>query len=334
MPLAGVTVDVSGSAAQALTDAGGGFHLTGLPMSFVTLRLTRAGFEPLEYRVQPTAFASAEPAEIAMVRITVPRALGPDEILAVQQAMGNPAIVGAWKVAMADPVSAEVRLDALLTWRAQLGDQPRLGFFAPWITVSGDDGMLAVPPSGHVCGAFAAAERGQGIQRSGANLRLRHAEGVTLPINDAEQAGLNPAGVNAIRAFPGRGLRVHGTRTLGADPAMRFLTTRRILDAVEKSLERALQWMVFEPNNVMTRAAAEQSASRFLDRLWRAGVLAGAAPAAAYRVKCDLENNPDEGREAGRLVIDIGIAPAEPYEFILFRLGAAMDAVKVTETPS
>ncbi|MBE3638364.1 phage tail sheath C-terminal domain-containing protein [Mangrovicoccus algicola] len=332
--LAGVAVDASGPGGQTVTDAAGVFRLQGLPLAFVTLRLSLAGYEPLEYRLQPTAYAGSEPAEIVMTRIPLPRALSAQEVLRVQRQMADPAVTGPYKIAVLDAPSAGCLPDRILTWRTQLGDLPRAGLFAPWLDVAAPDGVIAVPPSGHVCGAFAAAERGGGIQRSGANLRLRHAEGATLAIGDAEQAGLNPAGVNAIRAFPGRGLRIHGTRSLGADPAARFLTTRRILDAVEKSLERALGWIVFEPNSLLTRAAAKQSASRFLDRLWRAGVLAGAAADAAYRVKCDQENNPAGGRAAGQLVIDIAIAPAEPYEFVLFRLGAAMEAVKVTESPS
>lgn len=329
-----VRILAAGTGQETLSDAAGGFALQGLPAGFVTLRLSRDGYEPLEYRVQPLPYAPAAPvADIAMRRITVPRALGRAEIAEVQGALGNPARVGPYKVAMIDPPFADADAGDLLAWRAGLGDAPRLGLFGPWLRVAArGGGVIAVPPSGHVCGAFAAAERAEGLQRSGANIALRHCEGVTRQIDDAAQAGLNPAGVNAIRAFPGRGIRLHGTRSLAADPALRFLTVRRILDATEKSLERALQWMVFEPNSLFTRQAVDTTARALLDRLWRAGVLAGSAPEAAYTVKCDLENNPDESRAAGRLVVDIGIAPAEPYEFILFRLGAALDAVKVTET--
>ncbi|MGS4947718.1 phage tail sheath C-terminal domain-containing protein [Meridianimarinicoccus sp. RP-17] len=331
--LGGVTIEAAGLGQQVVTDAAGRFALTGLPLSFVTLRLSRDGFEPLEYRVQPSPFASSAGQEITMTRITVPRALGTDEIATVQAALGNPVEVGPYKVAIVDPVTAAARLDDLLTWRSRLGDQPRLGFCAPWLRVGlPGGGVTEVPPSGHVCGAFAAAERDRGIQRSGANLALRHCEGVTLAIDDAAQAGLNPVGINAIRAFPGRGIRLNGTRSLGADPEARFLSVRRILDTIEKSLERALHWMVFEPNTLMTRAAVASTARVFLDQLWRDGVLAGDAPEAAFSVKCDEENNPADSREAGQLVVDIGVAPAEPYEFILFRLGAAHDAVKVTET--
>jgi hypothetical protein len=160
---------------------------------------------------------------------------------------------------------------------------------------------------------------------------LGYAEGVMLEFNDVENGMLNPIGINAIRTIAGRGTRPWGTRSLSADPEWQFLTARRIVDAIEKSMERALQWMVFEPNSLMTRHAVATTSRTFLAALWRDGILAGAKADHAYTVKCDLENNPDESRATGRLIVDIGVAPTTPLEFIFFRLGHEMDATKVTE---
>jgi phage tail sheath protein FI len=209
-----------------------------------------------------------------------------------------------------------------------------MGIFAPWLTLpaldaSGD--RLTCPPSGHVCGAFAAAELTVGIHRTGANLHLRYVDGTTLTIGDEEQAGLNPVGINAIRAFPGRGIRAFGSRTLSSDPAWRFLTARRVVDAVERSLARALQWMVFEPNNLITRQSVTATASTLLGMLHREGILAGTTPEEAYAVRCDEENNPESTRDAGGLVVDVAVAPSSPYEFVVFRLGRTYDALDVTE---
>lgn len=336
VPLAGVAVDAAGPGGVAVTDAAGTFALSGIEEGLVTLRLSRTGFEPVEFLAQSSPFASAPPVRISLTRIATPRPLGPDAVLTVQRAMADPTRVGPYKVAILDPPAALSRLDEISTWRARLGDDARLGFFAPWLTVPVPDtstgGLLACPPSGHVCGAFAAAETTIGIHRTGANLPLRYVEGTTLAIDDAEQAGLNPVGINAIRAFPGRGIRIFGTRSLASDPEWRFLTARRIVDAIERTLERALHWMVFEPNTLITRHAVATAAGTLLGRLHRDGVLAGAAPEAAFSVKCDLENNPEEGRAAGRLVVDIAVAPTNPYEFVLFRLGHTYDALHVTET--
>jgi uncharacterized protein len=40
----------------------------------------------------------------------------------------------------------------------------------------------------------------------------------------------------------------------------------------------------------------------------------------AYYVKCDEETNPPEVRDVGQLVIEIGIAPVKPAEFVIFRI--------------
>ncbi len=333
--LAGVEVDVEGPGGRARTGADGQFSLSGIRLGLVTLRLTRPGYEPLEHLAQSISFAPDSAERITMNRISLPQALPETEVLLIQQDLANPEKVGPYKIAILDAPAPDAENDALLTWRARLGDSARMAFFAPWLRVpdaAAEGGVIACPPSGHVCGAIAAAEIVGGMSLSGANLALRHADGVTRAIGDAEQAGLNPAGINAVRSFPGRGTRVFGARTLSSDPSWRYLTARRIVDAIEKTLERALHWMVFEPNNLITRHAVSTTAASFLDRLWRAGILAGDRAEAAYSVKCDLENNPDESRAEGKLVADIAVAPTKPYEFILFRLGHARDAIKVTET--
>ncbi|AXQ96268.1 phage tail sheath C-terminal domain-containing protein [Cereibacter azotoformans] len=336
-PLAGVEVDVLGPGGRTRTDAEGVFLATGIPVGLATLRLSKDGYIPAEVVVQAEGHVPAAPVTLSMAPLTLPRALVADEVLRVVAAMTDPALVGPYKVAVVDPPRPDATLDDLRAWRARLGESNRMAFVAPWLRLPpegagpGPGGLPVCPPSGHVCGAFARAELSVGIHRTGANLPLRHVEAPTLEIDEAAHGLINPEGINAIRSFAGRGIRLYGTRTLSADPEWRYLTARRVVDAIEKTLERGLHWMVFEPNDLMTRHAVAQSAVALLDRLWREGVLAGSAPAEAYGVKCDIENNPEEGRATGQLVVDVAVAPTAPLEFILFRLGNALDALKVTE---
>lgn len=333
-PVAGAAIDVTGPGGQTTTDADGRFAVAQIALGLVTLRITKPGFEPLEVLVQSSAF-ELPPQPFELQPRTQPRALTEIEIVEVAQALANPALVGPYKIAIVDPPGPDTRLDELRSWRSRLGDDMRFGLFGPWLRIAGPAGaeaeLVSMPPCGHVCGAFAAAEREGGIHRSGANRPLRFVEGLTLAIDEAEQGVLNPAGINAIRAFPGRGIRANGSRTLSSDPEWRFLTSRRIVDAIEKTLESSLAWVVFEPNNLLTRHTVTVTVATFLNLLWRNGVLAGAKPEAAYTVKCDSDNNSEADQAEGRLTVDIGVAPAEPYEFVLFRLGHAQDALKVTE---
>jgi phage tail sheath protein FI len=58
----------------------------------------------------------------------------------------------------------------------------------------------------------------------------------------------------------------------------------------------------------------------FLTGLWRSGALFGASPDQAFYVKCDAETNPPESIDEGKLVVEVGLAPVKPAEFVIFRI--------------
>ncbi|MBQ6483153.1 MAG: phage tail sheath family protein, partial [Anaerolineaceae bacterium] len=135
-----------------------------------------------------------------------------------------------------------------------------------------------------------------------------------------EQDTLNPNGVNCIRAFPGRGIRVWGARTLSSDPAWRYINVRRLYNYVEKSIENGTQWVVFEPNDRALWSRVDRDITAFLRGVWRDGALFGNTPSEAFYVKVDDELNPPESRDLGRLIIEIGMCPVKPAEFVIFRI--------------
>lgn len=328
-PLSGVQIQVAGTARQTRTGPDGGFTLSRVPDGVVLLRLRSEGYAPLDVPVQSTPFTTTPPVTLTMSRLATARKLPDDEMLTVQRAMCDPTTVGDHKVALLDPPRADARLDELLSWRSRLGEAPR-GFFAmPWLLLP--DRSVPCPPAGHLAGAFAAAELAAGIHHGGANRPLRYVQDTTLVIDDLTQQQLNPVGINPVRSFPGRGHRLHGARSLSTDPAWRFITVRRLLDAIEKSLLRLLEPVVFEPNNELLWQCATTTVEAFLARLHRAGMLAGNSAAAAFTVLCDEQVNPPAVRDAGRLVIEVAVAATVPYEFITFRIGNAFDAVTITE---
>ena len=141
-----------------------------------------------------------------------------------------------------------------------------------------------------------------------------------MRITRGEHDQLNPNGVNCIRAFPGRGVRVWGARTLSSDPEWRYLNVRRLFNYVEQSILRGTDWVVFEPNDERLWDAVKRTVTMFLRRVWRDGALFGANANEAFFVKCDAENNPPETRDVGQLMIDVGIAPVKPAEFVVFRI--------------
>ena len=61
----------------------------------------------------------------------------------------------------------------------------------------------------------------------------------------------------------------------------------------------------------------------FLDQtgsLWMQGALVGATPDQAFFILCDESNNPASSVDEGKLVVDVGIAPVKPAEFVVFRI--------------
>ena len=142
---------------------------------------------------------------------------------------------------------------------------------------------------------------------------------------------LNPVGINCIRAFPGRGIRIWGARTLSSDPAWRYLNVRRLFNYVEESILEGTQWVVFEPNDLRLWQRVKRTINAFLLRTWRDGALFGATPEEAFYVKCDAETNPPEVIDAGQLVVEIGIAPVKPAEFVIFRIAQFSGGAAVSE---
>jgi len=194
-------------------------------------------------------------------------------------------------------------------------------YYFPWIQVyDPDKGNIFVPPSGHIAGVYSRTDSERGVHKAPANEIIRGALGLKYNVSKGEQDLLNPKGINAIRFMNGA-IRIWGARTLSSDPSWRYINVRRLFIMVESSIERATQWVVFEPNDHRLWKRVQRTIASFLTLLWRNGALMGTAPEQAFYVKCDEETNPPEVIDAGQLVVEIGLAPVKPAEFVIFRIG-------------
>ncbi|MCA1222333.1 phage tail sheath family protein [Streptomyces sp. 8L] len=227
------------------------------------------------------------------------------------------------RVAVIDPPPG-LNANEVRTWRQETAgyDSKYAAVYYPWIKVfdpaTGQARM--VPPSGHVSGIWARNDFERGVHKAPANEVVRGAVDLENQITRGEQDLLNPVGVNCIRAFPGRGIRIWGARTLSSDPAWRYINIRRYFNYLEESILIGTQWVVFEPNDQALWARIRRNVSAFLVNEWRNGALFGSRPEDAFYVKCDAETNPEESVDLGRVVCEIGIAPVKPAEFVIFRL--------------
>lgn len=179
---------------------------------------------------------------------------------------------------------------------------------------------IFAPPSGGVAGVWGRVDDTRGVHKAPANEIFRSATGLRYKLTDAEQELLNPKGINCIREFVGRGIRVWGARTFSSDPEWKYINVRRLFCMMERTIQHGTNWAVFEPNTRQLWKKIERTITAFLLRLWRDGALFGDTPEEAFYIRCDDELNPPESIDAGYVIIEIGVAPAKPAEFVVFRI--------------
>jgi phage tail sheath protein FI len=210
-------------------------------------------------------------------------------------------------------------------WRNYINfDSSYAALYYPWIKIADLSGSGSttkmVPPSGHVVGVYNRTDSERGVHKAPANEILRGAIDLELKLSRGEQDTLNPIGVNCIRTFPGRGIRIWGARTLSSDGSWRYINVRRLFIVVEASIDLGMQWVVFEPNDQMLWARVRRDVRAFLTTIWSGGALFGLSSDEAFYVKCDEELNPTNIRDLGQLIVEIGICPVKPAEFVIFRI--------------
>ena len=212
-------------------------------------------------------------------------------------------------------------------WRSEVAmyDSAYAALYYPWIKVENPIGVngdaeVFIPPSGHIAGVWARTDESRGVWKAPANDTIRGCLDVAYGVTQNEQSVLNPIGINCIRPFGTRGIRIWGARTLASDSDWRYINVRRLFNMVETTILQGTQWAVFEPNDVALWEGIKRTLNAFLRGLWSAGALFGQSVDQAFYVKCDAETNPPESIDQGLLIVEVGIAPVKPAEFVVFRI--------------
>lgn len=297
----------------------------------------------------PCQQSSAVAAPVLARTQSAPVAPGGWSASAIQQAMITQCAQKQYRVAVLDvPMSAAASASGnettsmqptdVLKWlQAQTFDSQSSKFavvYYPWLQVPDELELIgpnrAVPPCGHVAGAYAWTDNQFGVQKPPANVELSFVSDVDLDVTDQQQGFLNIAGINALRAFPGRGIRVWGARSISQAP-WQYIHKRRLLSMIEDSVEKATQWLVFQPNDDDLRRMVTHSLTVFLQAIWLKGGLQGDRPDQGYFVKCDETNNPQASIDAGRLVCQVGVAIAAPMEFLVFEISRSVEGSQIVE---
>lgn len=183
----------------------------------------------------------------------------------------------------------------------------------------------AIPPSGHMVGIYARTDIDRGVHKAPANEVVRGVVGLQRILNKEQHDILNPypVNINVIRDFrtDNRGIRVYGGRVITSDSDWKYVNVRRLLIFIEASIDRGLQWVVFEPNAEPLWARVRRAITNFLTLVWRNGGLEGTRVEEAFFVKCDRTTMTQTDIDQGRLICLVGVAPVKPAEFVIVRIG-------------
>lgn len=214
-------------------------------------------------------------------------------------------------------------------------DSAYCGLYHPWLVVARNDdtrdGLIKVPPSAAAAGILAATELAFGVPHGPANRIALGAVKTLVRVGPAEHDTLHPLGVNVFLQEP-LGVRLTAARTLSHDPAWRQLSVRRLVLLLRRTLLQQMQWAAFEPHTPALRRQIVHMVTALLRRLFRLGAFTGADESEAFFVQCDDSLNPPQRIDNGQLLAHIGIAPAEPLEFIVLQFARGGDGTLTLET--
>jgi uncharacterized protein len=221
----------------------------------------------------------------------------------------------------------------MLYWRDKF-DTAYAAAYHPWLNVARTDdrrdALVRINPAAAAAGIIAQREHQLGVPYGPANVIAVDAVSVVDRVTAARHDDLHQHAVNVF--VPERdGIRLTAARTLSRHRDWRQLNVRRLVTMIRRTLERQMQWSVFEPNTHRLRFQVTRMLESFLRQLYRANAFTGATEAQAFFVKCDDALNPRAVEQSGQLIAQVGIAPAEPLEFIVLDLAREGDTVLTSE---
>ncbi|MFD0279051.1 phage tail sheath family protein [Kitasatospora sp. NPDC127111] len=205
--------------------------------------------------------------------------------------------------------------DAAVAFKLDAGQSAHTALYHPWLVPSGD-GAEPVPPVGAVTGLWCAVDRDRGVWKAAANVAVKGDARPARAVTDTEQGDAQP--VNFLCEFKGRSTLVWGARTLDEADDWKYIPVRRLADAVERDLQKALSFAVFEPNSQPTWERLRAAADNYLHSIWQQGGLMGTRPEEAYFVQIGQGvTMTEEDVRAGRIVLRVGLAAVRPAEFVI-----------------
>jgi hypothetical protein len=225
-----------------------------------------------------------------------------------------------------DDIGTSDGMTRLRDWADQLVNpaSDACAVYYPWVQIPDPWNNYVpryVPPSGSVAGVYATTDLGTGVWKApaGTAATLAGVTGLADPtMTDAVTDILNPQGINSLRTFAGDGTVVWGARTLASvsNGEFTYVSTRRLFDFIQQSLQQSFTWTVFEPNGPLLWSSLVVVTNAFMAKLWREGAVFGPTPTEAFSVSCDATTTSAADIKAGIVNISVACAPIRPAEFV------------------
>ena len=155
---------------------------------------------------------------------------------------------------------------------------------------------------------------------------LQNVVKLALNPNKAARDDLYTNAINPVVAFPGSGPILFGDKTALASPsAFDRINVRRLFLNIEKRARQLAEGVLFEQNDVVTRASFNATLSGYLEEVQaRRGVT-------DFLVVCDETNNTPEVVDRNEFVAEIFIKPTRSINFVTVTVTATKSGVSFSE---
>ncbi|KAJ5360182.1 hypothetical protein N7517_009373 [Penicillium concentricum] len=168
-----------------------------------------------------------------------------------------------------------------------------------------------------MAGLYCKLDHERGVWAAPANKPLQGGVHPIYSITDSQQA--KHASINMIREFPRVGSLPWGARTLDPNSDMfRYISVRRLFDAVARYIRSTLQTVLSAPNEPPTWEYVRTAIDTYLSEIWQKGGLQGASAQDGYFVQIGSGiTMSSEDVSRGLIRVKVGLAAIRPAEFII-----------------
>ena len=216
------------------------------------------------------------------------------------------------------------------------GEQNAYSFGAlyhPWLVGREEDDLTTLrtnPPDGAMAGIMAMRSSARGPWISPANEPLHGVVDLMPPVQKNMRQSLQDALINLVRQEP-NGFLCLCELTLSDDEDLSPINVRRLMSFLRKTVLRAGNDYVFEPNSDEFRRGVQRGFEILMDEMLRRGAFAGRTARESYEVVTDSSLNNQQARDNGQFFVLLRVAPSLPMRFLTIRLLQTADRTFVTE---